>query len=350
MQMAGHDIVVIGASAGGVDALTRLVRGLPPGLLASLFVVCHFPPGVRSVLPEILSRAGRLLASHAMDGELFHPGHIYIAPPDCHLLLSADNRMQLTRGPRENYHRPAIDPLFRSAARVYGRRVIGVILSGAMHDGTAGLLAVRAAGGMGVVQDPADAWVAGMPESAAQIAGADHVASADELAGLLVELIQRPILLERGSDMVDPLDKMADRVNTDMAEQVHNQRRGQVSVFGCPECGGPLWQVDETQIVRFRCHVGHIYQAENLLTEQANGLEAALWTAVRTFKERFLLSRQLAERERERGAKDAADRFEEMARQAEHYGKLVQQYLLNGAPETWGASGSPPSSDESKAS
>ena len=147
--------------------------------------------------------------------------------------------------------------------------------------------------------------------------------------------------------MVDPVDKMADLVLKDMDQQIHNGRRGQLSTFSCPECGGTLWQVDETQIVRFRCHVGHIYQAENLLAEQANGLEAALWTAVRTFKERYLLSSQLAERERERGAVDAAARFEEMARQAEHYGALIQRYLLNGAPETWGASGSPPPGDES---
>ena len=348
--MAGHDIVVIGASAGGVEALTRLVRGLPSGLLASLFVVCHFPAGVRSVLPEILSRAGRLLASHASDGEPFHPGHIYIAPPDHHLLLLPDNRMALQHGPRENYHRPAIDPLFRSAARVYGRRVIGVILTGAMHDGTAGLMAVRSAGGIAVVQDPADAWVAAMPESAAEIAGADHVVPIAELAALLVQLIQQPVSSEGGSDMVDPVDRMTELVNNDMEEQIHNGRRGQVSIFSCPECGGSLWQVDETQIVRFRCHVGHIYQAENLLAEQANGLEAALWTAVRTFKERYLLSRQLAERERERGAVDAAARFEEMARQAERYGVLIQQYLLSGAPEMGGASGSLPAGDESNPS
>jgi two-component system chemotaxis response regulator CheB len=208
-------------------------------------------------------------------------------------------------------------------------------------------MAVRAAGGIAVVQDPADAWVGGMPHSAAKIDGAADVVPGAELAALLVQLIQQPISSEGGSDMVDPVDKMADLVINDMDQQIHNGRRGQLSTFSCPECGGTLWQVDETQIVRFRCHVGHIYQAENLLAEQADGLEAALWTAVRTFKERHLLSRQLAERERERGAVDAAARFEEMARQAEHYGALIQQYLLNGAPETWGASGSPPAGDES---
>ena len=348
--MAGHDIVVIGTSAGGVDALTRLVRGLPPGLPASLFVVCHFPPGVHSVLPEILSRAGQLLASHAVDGEPVHLGHIYIAPPDHHLLLTAKDRVQLTHGPRENFHRPAIDPLFRSAARLYGRRVIGVILTGAMHDGAAGLMAVRAAGGIAVVQDPADAWVATMPESAVQVAGADHVVPIAELATLLVQLIQRPFAVEGGSDMVDPVDQIVVQTNNDMHQQSHNGRRGQVTVFRCPECGGSLWQVDEAQPMRFRCHVGHIYQAEHLLAEQASGLEAALWTAVRTFKERHLLSHQLAKRERERGALEVADRFEETAKQAERYGALIQQYLLKGAPEMGAANGPPPAGDESNSS
>jgi two-component system chemotaxis response regulator CheB len=137
--LASRDIIVMGASAGGVDVLAQLARGLPSGLPASLFVVCHFPPGGRSVLPDILSRAGPLLASHGVDGEPFYPGQIYVAPPDHHLLLAPGGRIRLTRGPRENHHRPAVDPLFRSAAREYGERVIGVVLTGSLYDGAAGL-------------------------------------------------------------------------------------------------------------------------------------------------------------------------------------------------------------------
>jgi two-component system chemotaxis response regulator CheB len=210
--MVPHDIVVIGASAGGVEALRRLVRDLPTGLPASLFVVCHFPPGQRSVLPVLLSRAGMLLATHAVDGEPFLPGHIYVAPPDYHLLLAEGQRIQLTRGPRENHHRPAVDPLFRSAARNYGRRVIGVVLTGFLNDGTAGLLAVRSAGGVAVVQDPADAAVGAMPDNAARIAGADYRVSLDRLAPLLVELIQRPSVALGGSSMTNALEKMPDIV------------------------------------------------------------------------------------------------------------------------------------------
>ena len=330
--MAGHDIVVIGASMGGVDVLTRLVRALPPGLPASLFVVVHFPSAGRTVLPEILSRSGPLLATHAVDGEPFHPGHVYVAPPDFHLLLSPGQRMQLTRGPRENYHRPAVDPLFRSAARYYGPRVIGVVLTGSLDDGTAGLLAVRAGGGIAVVQDPNEAVVAAMPRSASRIAGADHVVSSDGLASLLVELIQRPVVNQGGPAVTDPLDKLPDIVNIDMAEQVRNERGGRVSVFTCPECGGCLWQVNEAELLRFRCHVGHVYNGEAMFAEQSSALEAALWTSVRTFKERFLLARLLAAHEILRGNRAAAARFEEQAAQAERYGELIKRYVLNGAP------------------
>ncbi len=330
--MTYHDIVVIGASAGGVEVLTRLVRGLPAGLPASLFVVCHFPPGGRSVLPDILSRSGPLLATHAIDGEPFHPGHIYVAPPDYHLLLTEGQRVRLTHGPRENHHRPAVDPLFRSAARLYGGRVIGVVVSGALDDGTAGMLAVRLAGGIAVVQDPADATVAAMPDNAARIAGADHSVSSDRLAPLLVELIQQPISLNGGPSMTDAFDKMPDIVNADMNEQVRNDRRGRVSLYSCPECGGSLWQVGAEQVVQFRCHVGHAYHAETLLEDQASALEAALWTAVRTFKERHWLSRQLAEREKRHGDAAAAARYQEQADQAARYGDLIQHHILSNPP------------------
>src|SRR5262245_36360005 len=164
-EMASRDVIVVGASAGGVDALAQLARGLPGGFPASVFVVCHFPPGGRSVLPDILSRSGPLLATHAMDNFPFDPGQIYIAPPDRHLVLAPGGRMRLDREARENHFRPAVDPLFRSAARHYGQRVIAVVLTGALNDGSAGLLAVRRAGGLAVVQDPLDALVAAMPRN-----------------------------------------------------------------------------------------------------------------------------------------------------------------------------------------
>jgi two-component system chemotaxis response regulator CheB len=335
--MAAHDIIVIGTSAGGVEALTQVARGLPSGLPASLFVVCHFPPDGRSVLPQILSRSGSLLAVHAVDGEPFYPGHIYIAPPDRHLLLAPEGRMRLTRGPRENHNRPAIDPLFRSAARYYGARVVGVVLTGALHDGTAGLLAVRAAGGIAVVQDPSDALIAAMPLHAVQIAGADHMVKVEDLPRLLVKLVHESVPSDQEGEPMDPMERMHEIVDQDMAQQASNGRRGEVSVFTCPECGGALWQVDEADVVRFRCHVGHAYRAEVLLSEQNGALEAALWTAVRTFKEKWVLSTQLAHLQRKGGDPTAAARFEEQARQAAQFGHLIERILLNGGPHGEGA-------------
>jgi two-component system chemotaxis response regulator CheB len=324
-----HDIIVIGASAGGVEVLSQLVRNLPKGLPAAILVACHIPPSSRSILPEILSRSGTLLAVHARDGDPVYPGQIYVAPPDHHLLLG-DGVVKLTRGPRENGHRPAIDPLFRSAARVYGPRVIGVVLSGALYDGVAGLLAIRAAGGIAVVQDPHDARVPALPLSAAEVAGADYILPADALASVLVDLVQRPALEKGEARMIDPIDKLPEIQSRDQEAQENGERRGALSVFTCPECGGALWQVNEQKMLRFLCHVGHAYHGEALLAEQTEILEAALWTAVRTFKDKSILARQLAARERERGNQEAASRFDEQAQQAEQYGHSIQQYLLTG--------------------
>jgi two-component system chemotaxis response regulator CheB len=324
-----RDIIVIGSSSGGVEALVELVRGLPKGFPASIFVVCHIAPHARSVLPEILSRSGPVLAVPAVDNEPFYPGQIYVAPPDRHLLI-IDGRMQVVRGPRENHHRPAIDPLFRSAARACGSRVVGVILSGGMTDGVAGLLAVRTAGGVSVVQDPRDAKVAALPQSATELAGADHIVPAAQLAPLLTTLISGPTAAPGGAAMSDPMEKMPEIAEEDFREQVDGKRRGQVSTFSCPECGGTLWQVDETVLVRFRCHIGHAYYGDTLFAEQAEALEAALWIAVRTFRERTVLARQMARLEHERGQSQVAKRYEDEADLSERYDALIRQYLLNG--------------------
>jgi two-component system chemotaxis response regulator CheB len=326
--MSVRDIIVIGASAGGVEALSKLAGDLPPGFPATLLAVCHFPAGQQSVLPAILSRAGSLLAVHPRDGDPIHPGQIYVAPPDHHLLVH-DGQIRLSRGPRENGHRPAIDPLFRSVANWYGGRVIGVVLSGAMHDGVAGLMAIRAAGGVAVVQDPLDAAIGALPKHAAGVAGADYTVPAAGLAELLVELVGRSGETKGANSMTDPIDKLAGVQVQDAQSQMNCDRRGELSVFTCPECGGALWQVNDHHLIAFRCHIGHAYHGETLLAEQTDILEAALWTAVRTFKDRAVLSRQLAQRERNAGDADAASRFDEQAQQAEQYGASIQEHLLS---------------------
>jgi two-component system chemotaxis response regulator CheB len=337
-HMPARDIIVVGASAGGVESLCRLVQGLPAGLPATLFVVCHFPPAGRSVLPEILSRQGPLLVTHAQDGETFHPGQVYVAPPDAHLLLERD-AIRLSRGARENRFRPAIDPLFRSAARQFGPRVVGVLLSGALTDGVAGLLAVRSSGGVGVIQDPSDALVPSLPENAFRVAGADYVVPVRDVPALLVRLVQEPLPASGSDPMKDPIERAVEIVNQDMQTQVEDGKPGSLTIFTCPECGGSLWQLPEKGLVGFRCHVGHAYDGETLLAEKSESLEAALWTALRTFKEKSVLARQLVNQQRGAGNERAADRFEEEASLAEHYATLIQTHLLEGL--TWPRTNAP---------
>jgi two-component system chemotaxis response regulator CheB len=237
--MYRHDIIVIGASTGGVQALLKLVGGLPPGLAAALFVVMHLPDGFRSALPEILSRGGPLLARQPQDGEPVQYGRIYVAPPGRHMVLG-QGQVHLTRGPRENHHRPAIDPLFRTAAREYGPRVVGVVLTGSLSDGAAGLMAIRNAGGVAIVQDPGEAFSQGMPRAAWEIAGADHVLPVADIAPLLVGMVREPVAEGGPTVNTDPIDRMPEQVLRDMAAQEDGRRQGQLSMFTCPECGGPL--------------------------------------------------------------------------------------------------------------
>src|SRR5262245_32648369 len=189
--MANHDIIVLGASAGGIEALTDLVPQLPAALPVAIFVVVHLPPHSPSILPRLLTQAGPLPATHATDGEAIQPGHIYVAPPDFHLLLTPGT-VRVVRGPQENLCRPAIDPLFRSAAAAYGPRAIGVILTGSLRDGTAGLLTIKQRGGVAVVQDPADALFPNMPRSALEYVDVDYCVPLAELAGVLARVAAQP--------------------------------------------------------------------------------------------------------------------------------------------------------------
>jgi len=258
----------VGASAGGVEALGMLIEGLPPELPASVFVVLHVLPTGTSVLPAILDRAGVLQAAPAIDGEPIERGHIYVAPPDLHLLVH-EGTVALSRGPRENGHRPAVDPLFRSAARVYGHRVIAVVLSGALDDGTAGLLFVKSRGGVTIVQDPSDALYPGMPESALAHGAADHCVPISEMPALICDLLDAQVDLMQAPH--DPPDH-EDRSDGD-------PRAGILSPITCPECGGALWEHEEGGVLRFKCHVGHAYSADSLEVSQSQSPEVAPGTA-----------------------------------------------------------------------
>jgi two-component system chemotaxis response regulator CheB len=326
--MPGHDVVVAGASAGGVEALVNLVGGLPVDLPAAVFVVLHLPAEAPSVLPQILSRAGRLPVAHPADGEAIRHGQIYVAPPDRHLLLR-DGRVSLSRGPRENRHRPAVDSLFRTAARAHGRRVVGIVLSGTLDDGTAGLVAVKAAGGVSVIQDPDEALFSGMPRSALEHDHVDHVLPVAEIAALVEQLAYEPV---RGGEasVSDKMEYEADIAEFDQTAIEDDGRPGEPSAFSCPECSGVLWELQEGELVRFRCRVGHAYSVDSLLAEQAEQLEAALWTALRALEEKASLSRRLVERARQQGQDLVAARFEEQGREASESAGLVRRTIVNG--------------------
>ncbi len=333
--MPTRDVIVVGASAGGVEALKTLVSGLPEGFPAAVFVVLHVPAHGPSVLPRILSRAGPLEAVHPQNGQAFEPGKVYIAPPDHHLLLHP-GRIRLARGPRENGHRPAADALFRSAARVYGRRVIGVVLSGALDDGTAGMVAVKRVGGLAVVQHPDDAMYDGMPQSVLNHVAADHCLPVADIPALLVRLVGEP--LPEPPPEVPGMSPDSVR-EADMAElepgAVHDpQRPGDPSVYGCPECGGVLWELRDGEVLRFRCRVGHAWSAETLFAEQADGLEAALWSAMRALEEQAVLARRMFERALGRHHTHVAEAYAIQEKDARAQAELVRRVLLNRRPDT----------------
>jgi two-component system, chemotaxis family, protein-glutamate methylesterase/glutaminase len=322
-----QDIVVIGGSAGSIEAVTELVRGLPPDFPGSVFVVVHFPGSVHSTLPRILSRAGPLPARHARDGEPVEPGRIYVAPPDFHLHLS-DGHLRLTRGPKENGHRPAIDPLFRTAAHQFGPRVVGIVLSGNLNDGTAGLLTIKQHGGLALVQSLDTALYPGMPRSAIDNVAVDHVLPVPEMA----ELLARLTVESAGPLEVTPMPEghSPDRESDEFALTDRHMQPGVPSTMSCPECHGVLWEVKNEELVRFRCRVGHAYSDEALLVHQSEQLEAALWTALRALEEHTALGRRLAARANSRGHAHSAAAFTEQAMDAEHHASVIRNVLHTG--------------------
>ena len=330
--MGGHDIIVIGASAGGIEALQRIVGGLPAKLDAAVFVVVHMMAEATSNLPEILSRAGPLRAHHAINREPVSYGRIYVAPPDLHLVLKS-GVVRVVHGPRENRSRPAVDPLFRSAAIAYGPRVIGVVLSGALDDGTAGLLAIKAQGGLAVVQDPEDALVSGMPRSALEYVTVDHSAKAAEIGPLLTRLSS-----ESAVDLAPlpsrRLTMEAEMSSLEPAAMEDDEKYGaQPSPFTCPECHGALWELVDGDLVRYRCRVGHSYSVDSMIVEQGQAAERALWAALRSLEEKAALARRLEENSLRRNQDEVALRFAERATETEEHAEILRRLLLTDKQE-----------------
>jgi two-component system chemotaxis response regulator CheB len=327
--MANRDIVVVGASAGGVEALSRLVGHLPSDLEAALFIASHSAPYSPSLLPAILSRAGPLPATHAVHGEAIRRGRVYVAPPDHHMLLE-DHGVRLTRGPKENRFRPAVDPLFRSAAYSYGPRVVGVVLTGALDDGTAGLWAIKDRGGKAIVQDPAEARHPSMPLSALQHVEVDHKLPVAEIAGMLVRLSSEPAADEAAYPISDQLEIETRIANEGQALRAGALKLGNFSPFTCPECHGSLMQIKDGSLIRYRCHTGHAYSVDSLLATLAETSEDALWNALRSVEESVILLAHLGEHAQEANKTALAASFKARAKEAQKRVDAIRRIITAG--------------------
>ena len=337
------DLIVIGGSAGALPVLQQVLRGLPADLPAAVLIVVHQAQSQPGKLPEVLG--GPLPAAHARDGEPIELGRVYVAPPDHHLMVEPAGRLRLSRGPKQNRFRPAVDPLFRTAARVYGPQVIGVIVSGLLDDGTFGLMQVKRFGGIAICQDPAEADAPDMPASAIRNARPDFVLKSSEIAGALDRLVRTA-----GPPPANGAASMSQRQTPtssagvpsdagDIADRGDNALTtggitGPPSALTCPDCGGALWERHEQGLLFYRCHVGHSYSAESMAAEHGELLEQTLWAALRMFEESASIHRRMASRA-EQGEPVMARRYHERAEETQARIELLRRILLgeNGVEE-----------------
>ncbi|HEY8613208.1 MAG TPA: chemotaxis protein CheB [Roseomonas sp.] len=314
-MMAQRDVVVVGGSLGSTAVLRRLLAGLPPELPATLLITTHVPTTSTGYLSEALNAIGPLPVTQAVDGQPIQRGNVYVAPPDRHL-LAIDGVLALGTGPRENMARPAIDPLFRSAALAYGPRAIGVVLTGLLNDGASGLHAIKAAGGLAVVQHPLDAEAPDMPQAALEAVEVDHIGRADELAGLIAGLVAT----EAGPPVPPPPDLELEvaiaagrRVGTDQLREI-----AEPSAVTCPHCQGVLSEMKGEGPLRYRCQIGHAFTAEAVISAQEEGVGDAIRIAMRMMEERVELVARMAREARELGRTAVAELYE--TRAAEYVG------------------------------
>jgi two-component system chemotaxis response regulator CheB len=335
MDEPAPTVVVVGASAGGVEALTTLAGGLPTDLAAAVCVVLHLPAGAESRLADIISRAGPLPAIQAQGREPLVRGRIYVAPPDRHLTVR-NSQVLVVRGPHENGVRPSIDVLFRSAAVAYDRRTVGVVLSGTRDDGVAGASAVGARGGCVFVQDPDDSLFANLPARAVASDHPDRVLPLAELAPAIAAAAQRlseEVEVRDNDDREMSLESGYATLDAEALER--DGPPGKPSVYGCPECGGVLWELDDAELLRFRCRVGHAYTADSVVDGQGESVETALWTALRALQERAQLTERLAERVGKAGANRSRQRFEAIAEEAREQAETIRRLIAgpDGPPD-----------------
>jgi two-component system chemotaxis response regulator CheB len=324
-----HDIVVVGGAAGAVEALLRFVPELPADLPAAIFITLHDEAGDAGALPELLSRVGKLPTQLATHGAPFQHGHIYLAPPDRHLTLEK-RRMTLVLGPRENGYRPAVDPLFRSAAQAFGTRVIGLVLSGGLDDGTAGLMDIKLHGGIALAQDPSSALYSGMPQSAVSNVELDHIVQVDKMARRLVELVSGSATARAPAEPRKRLARTpsAAAPRKPAAELPPVPQPAFPQNFSCPDCGGAMWELTSDKQLRYRCHTGHTHSSITLGASQDRLVENALWTAIRALQEAAELRRRMAVRLEKHARPGAARDCSRRAKDADRQADVLRDLLL----------------------
>lgn len=325
-----RNIVVIGASAGGVDALRTLFARLPTGLSISYFVVLHLSAQYPSQLDRILQAMTPMPVAFASDRQHILPDTVYIAPPDRHLMLEREC-IRIARGPRECHSRPAADVLFRSAALVFGQRVIGVVLSGSLDDGTAGLWQIKDRNGLALVQDPEEAQHRSMPDSAIEHVDVDFVGTIDALATRIAQAAIEALPQLPGAEK--PPRQGAEIENAvalgEKGMGAGIMAIGTPSAFTCPECGGGLAQIEEGRVVRFRCHTGHAYSFQSLLSDVNTSIDNHLWSTVRVIEERILILGQLADMAEQNGNPDEAARLRAKASLADRKCQPLRDLVLD---------------------
>ncbi len=290
---------------------------------AAIFVVVHSGPHRSSLLYDLLNRQSHEMQVTAAENDLaIEPGHMYISVPDYHLVLEPDH-MRLVHGPTENRHRPSIDALFRSAAKAFGPRVIGVVLSGYLDDGSAGLHSIKRVGGLSIVQDPKDAAVPSMPENAIATTSIDYIAAAADIPALLGQLVKEPL----DPAVVSALAHRSGNGKDDLVDP-----KGTPSAYTCPECHGTLWEVQDGKLLRYACRVGHAFTAESMVQDQSDAAERAVWAALRALEERADLSRRMEQRSRANGLRALADRYRELAQSADQNAAVFRKFLLENPP------------------
>jgi len=318
-----RDIIVIGGSAGALDPLRQIARSLPADLPAAVFVVLHLAATQKSTLASILNREAGLPTVIPREGDPVRPGYLYVPTPDHHLEIS-DGHVRVGRGPRINGSRPAVDVLFRSAA-AFGGRVIGVVLSGALDDGSAGLAAIRAAGGVGIVQSPDDAVLESMPSNAIMVAEPEHVLPAAEIGSTIVRLIGDAV--ERSGAASKPGGLEMERIGLRDAP-------GEVTGVTCPDCHGSIWlQRGRGGEVSFACRIGHSYSPESFFEIQRENVENALWAGVRSLEEQASFAEAMAARAAKKEDESSRLRYAKRVEAASENAEILRKLILGTSDE-----------------